>query len=173
MTAPEIAPEIAPEMAPTPKQIDKLIVEYAAALSEVVAATEAASISNAAAREIKERLTAMVEKWGGRYTDKSKKLEGLHNTAITTTATRVSIDDAAVEKLRVYLANTETPELASEFFVSHTSYSLVKGPDEKLKTLTMGAKLRTKIKGLLKGCFKINTNTPSLKVELPELKPAA
>jgi hypothetical protein len=83
----------------------------------------------------------------------------------------VTIDDAAVEKLRGYLSTTETPELAEEFFVPHTSYSLVSGPGEKLKTLTMGDRLRTKITGMLKACFDIKTSTPSLKVELAEQRP--
>jgi hypothetical protein len=46
----------------------------------------------------------------------------------------------------------------------------VSGPDAKLKTLTVGDRLRTKITGMLKGCFDIKTATPSLKVELPETK---
>lgn len=162
--------ETAPETAPAPKQIDKLIAQYAEALLEAASTGQAAKVSSDAAGAIKIRLTEMVEKWGRRHTEKSKRLEGHHNTATTTTSTKTSIDDAAVEKLRVYLGTTETPELAEEFFLAHTSYSLVSGPDEKLKTLTMGGRLRTKITGMLKGCFKIKPNTPSLKVELAELK---
>lgn len=173
MIEPETAPEIAPETAPTPKQIDKLIAEYAAAQSNVVAMATASLIPIAEAVELKLKLTAMVEKWGGRFTDKSKRLEGLHNTATTTTGTLVSIDDEAVEKLRCYLLLTEIPGLAQEFFTAHTSYSLVSGPDEKLKTLTIATRLRTKITGMLKDCFKITTKKPSLKVDLPKLKPAA
>lgn len=166
--------ETAPEpKQPTPKEIDKLIAEYAAALSVAEADAAGAKKSSDAAGEIEVRLTAMVEKWGGRHTEKSKRLAGVHNTATTTTATRVSIDDAAVEKLRGYLGTSETPELAEEFFVAHTSYSLVRGPTEKLKTLTMGARLRTKITGMLGLCFQIKTNTPSLKVGLAELEKAA
>lgn len=160
------------ETAPTPKQIDRLIAEYAAAQSEAAGHAAVAKTSSEAAGEIKLRLTAIVEKFGSRHTEKSKRLAGLHNTATTTTATRVTIDDAAVEKLRGYLATTESPELVEEFFVPHTSYSLVSGPDEKLKSLTMGARLRTKITGLLKNCFEIKTQNPSLKVELAELKPS-
>ena len=158
------------ETAPTAKQIDALIAKYSAAQTSADALAATARISGAAAGEIKVELTAMVEKWGGRHTEKSKRLAGLHNFATTTTATRVSIDDAAVEKLRGYLSTSETPELAQEFFAAHTSYSLVSGPDEKLKSLTMGARLRTKITSMLKGCFQIKTFAPSLKVELAELK---
>jgi hypothetical protein len=161
------------EVQPTPKQVDALIAEYAAAQSKAAELGAVAKLSSDAAGEIKVRLTVMVERWGGRHTEKSRRLTGLHNTATTTTATRVSIDDAAVETLRRYLGTTETPELAGEFFVAHTSYSLVSGPDEKLKTLTMGARLRTKITGMLKGCFQIKTNAPSLKVDCVEPATAA
>jgi hypothetical protein len=165
--------ELAPEAAPTPKAIDELIAEYADAKSKVDAAAAAAKITSDAAGEIKDRLTAMVEKWGARHTEKSKRLAGQHNTATTTTATRVSIVDEAVEKMRGYLASSKTPELAGEFFEAHTSYSLVSGPAEKLKTLTMGVRLRRKVTEMLQACFEIKTNAPSLKVELAELKPAA
>ncbi len=165
--------EPTPPKAPTPKQVDELIAEFAAAQSNARMMAAVAATAADTAGDIKVRLTAMVEQWGGRHTEKSKRLTGLHNTATTTTATKVSIDDAAVEKLRGYLSTTEMPELAEQFFVAHTSYSLVSGPDEKLKSLTMGARLRTKLTGMIKSCFSIKTNTPSLKVELAELKPAA
>jgi hypothetical protein len=157
---------------PTPKEIDALIVKYDAARTDAEAKAAVAKIYSDAAGVIKVELTALVEKWGGRHTEKSKRLIGVHNNATTTTATTVSIVDAAVEKLRVYLGETETPALAEEFFVSHTSYSLVSGPDEKLKSLTMGARLRKSIRTRLKACFEIDTKKPSLKVELAELKSA-
>jgi hypothetical protein len=155
---------------PTPKEIDALIVKYDAARTDAEAKAAVAKIYSDAAGVIKVELTALVEKWGARHTEKSKRLTGIHNKATTTTATKVSIVTEAVEKLRLYLGTTDTPALAEEFFTTHTSYSLVSGPDEKLKSLTMGARLRTKITAMLKGCFKIDTNTPSLKVELAELK---
>jgi hypothetical protein len=161
------------ELAPTPGQIDELIAKYSAARSDAEALYTVADVSGAASLEIKVRLTALVEKWGSQYTEKSKRVIGLHHKATTTTGTRVSIVDEAVEKLRAYLGTTKTPGLASEFFREHTSYSLVKGPTEKLATLTMGARLRAKITLMLGCCFKIDTNAPSLKIELAELKPAA
>jgi len=167
----ELAPT--PETAPTPKQIDALIAKYSAAQTRADALAATARILGAAAGEIKVELTAMVEKWGGRHTDKSKRLEGIHNTATTTTGTLTWIDAAAVEKLRLYLGKTETPTLAKEFFEEHTTYNMVKGPAGKLKTLTMGARLRTKLTAKIGLCFKIDTKAPSLKVELAELKPAA
>lgn len=160
------------ETKPTPKAIDSLIEQFAEArdLAQNVAAT--AKMASDAADEIKVRLTAMVEKWGGRHTAKSRRLAGLRNTATTTTGTLVSIDDAAVEAMRLFLGSTETPRLSEEFFVAHTSYSLVSSPDEKLKGLHVGVRLRTKITGLLKACFEVKTKTPSLKVELADQMPA-
>ena len=166
------APVTAPATQPTPKEIDALIAEYAAAQGIALEMGAMAKEASDTAGGIKVRLTAMVETWGGRHTAKSKRLAGLHNTATTTTATRVSVDDAAVEAMRTFLSTTEQPELAEQFFVSHTSYSLVAGPDEKLKSLTMGGRLRAKIRSLLKNCFEIKTNTPSLKIEMAELKTA-
>ena len=167
----EVGQEI--ELAPTPRQIDALIAKYSDARTRDDALDATARILGAAAGEIKVELTAMVEKWGGRHTDKSKRLEGIHNTATTTTGTLTWIDAAAVEKLRLYLGKTETPTLAKEFFEEHTTYNMVKGPAGKLKTLTMGARLRTKLTAMIGLCFKIYTKAPSLKVELAELKPAA
>jgi hypothetical protein len=158
------------ELAPTAKQIDALIAKYDAAQSDAARSQAVTNEFSTAAGEIKVELTAMVEKWGGRHTEKSKRLTGLHNFATTTTATRVSIVAAAVEKLRGYLGTTERPELAEEFFEEHTTYSLVSGPAEKLKSLTMGARLRTKITLMLGACFEIKTFSPSLKVELADLK---
>src|SRR5579864_8649692 len=160
---------LAPETAPTANEIDALIAEYAAARDNAADWAAVAQQRSDKAAAIKVQLTAMVERWGGRHTEKSKRLAGLHHTATTITATRTSIDDAAVEKLRAYLETTQTPDLAREFFVAHTSYSLVSSPDERLKTLTMGARLRIKITGMLKGCFTVKTSAPSLKVELAEL----
>jgi glutamine synthetase type III len=160
-------------LAPTPKQVDALIAEYAAAQSKAMALSAVAKISSDAAGEIKVRLTAMVEQWGGRHTEKSKRLAGLHNTATTTTATRVSIDDGAVNAFWDFAVKSEIPDLASRFFIAHTSYSLVSGPDELLKTMTMGTRIRTKITAMLKGCFEIKTNAPSLKVDCPEQQETA
>lgn len=165
--------EMAPETKPTPTQIDRLIAQYAEARSKAQAMVTIGAAATDIANEIKVELTAMVEKWGSRHTEKSRRLGGLSHIATTTTGTLVEIDDAAVEVLRLYLGGTETPRLAEEFFVSHTSYSLVASPDEKLKSLHCGVRLKTKITGLLKACFNVKTKTPSLKVELAEfLEPA-
>ncbi len=161
---------------PTPKQIDDLIAEYAAAKGLADTLAEPAKKASDAAGEIKLQLTEMVEAWGARHTEKSKRLIGLRNTATTTTATRVTIVDAAVDKLRAYLETTETPELAAEFFVPHVSYSLVSGtggPAEKLKSLTVPQRLRKKIATMIQRCFEVKTSAPSLKVELAEVTDAA
>ena len=156
------------ETAPTPKEIDALIREFAAAQSEAAALGATAKVLNEKAGEIKVRLTAMVEQFGVRHTEKSKRLAGEHNTATTTTATRVAIDDEAVERFRAYLGKSELPELSGKFFREVISYSIVAAPAEVLKTLTLGARIRTKITALLGLCFQIKTNNPSLKVDVVE-----
>jgi hypothetical protein len=157
--------------APTPKQIDALIVKYAGLQQETIAAGAASRKASDAADVVKAELTLMVESFGLAHTDKSKRLVGLHNTATTTTGTRVSVDDAAVDGLREYLDKTELPELAGRFFVARTTYSLVQGPAEVLKTLTLGKRVRTQISSLLGLCFQVKTNAPSLKIVVvdPEL----
>src|ERR1039457_4211637 len=91
-----------PAIAPTPKQVDALIAEYAAAQSEAAALGATAKIFSDKAGEIKIRLTAMVEQWGERHTEKSRRLAGLNgNTATTTTATPTVIVPAAVDRFLV------------------------------------------------------------------------
>jgi hypothetical protein len=157
--------EAAPAKAPTRAQVDALVNEYAKAHSEAMAVGTAAKVAQGLADEVKGRLVTMVETYGFRHTEKSKRLAGTHNTATTTTATRVCIDDEAVETFRTYLGDRELTELAGRFFVAHTSYSLVEGPAEVLKTLSLGKRIREKIASLLGLCFKIKTNAPSLKIE--------
>lgn len=151
--------------APTPTQVDALVKRYADAKGEADAIGAAAKMKSAAADEIKAELVTMVETFGARHTEKSKRLKGLHNTATTTKATRVSIDDAAVETFRGYLAERELTEISGRFFVEHVSYSLVEGPQEVLKTLSLAKRIREKVATLLGLCFQIKTNAPSLKIE--------
>lgn len=158
---------VAPPL-PTKKKIDELVNEYAKAQNEATAAKTAASVAAGLADAVKVRLVAMVETFGVRHTEKSKRLYGLHNFATTTTGTRTSIDDEAVETLRTYLQKEDLLEISGRFFVAHTTYSLVDGPQEVLKTLSLGTRIRNKISSLLGQCFQIKTNAPSLKVETVE-----
>jgi hypothetical protein len=151
--------------APTPAQVDALVSRYAEAKQEADALAAVAKLKNEAAGEIKAELVAMVETFGARHTEKSKRLAGEHNTATTTTATRVSVDDKAVEELRGYLLKQEMVEICGRFFVAHTTYSLVEGPQEVLKTLSLAKRIRDKVASLLGLCFRISTNAPSLKIE--------
>lgn len=152
--------------APTPRAIDALIAEYAQAQEIAIAAGAEAKAKTAIADAVKVRLTAMVEEYGARHTDKSKRLAGLHNTATTTTATRVSVDAGAVDAFKSYLDQAEMPELVDRFFSTRVTYSLVEGPADVLKTLSLGKRVHTKISSLLGLCFQVKTNTPSLKVEV-------
>lgn len=124
-----------------------------------------ARLKSDAADVIKGELVAMVETFGARHTEKSKRLKGLHNTATTTTATRVSIDPTAVETFRAWLDTRELAEISGRFFVEQVTYSLVEGPQEVLKTLSLAKRIRTQVESLLGRCFQIKTNAPSLKIE--------
>lgn len=158
--------------APTPAQVDALVKKYSDAKENSDAAKAAASVMSAVTEEAKAELVMVVESFGFRHTEKSKRLNGLHSIATTTTGTRTTIDDAAVETFREYLAKKELVELSGRFFVAHTTYSLVEGPSQVLMTLSLGKKMREKIDSLIHLCFKIMTNAPSLKVEtVAALKP--
>lgn len=155
----------APAKAPTPVQVDALIDQYAKLKDDADAAATVARVAGSLADEVKVRLVTMVEAFGSRHTEKSKRLAGIRNTATTTTATRTSVDDAAVENFRSYLDSRELTEVSGRFFVAQTTYSLVQAPAEVLKTLSLGKKIREKMESLIGLCFKIKTNAPSLKVE--------
>lgn len=152
--------------APSKKKIDKLVNEYAEALRDATAAKTAAKIAAGIAEMKETELTGIVQAFGVRHTEKSKRLYGLHSFAMTTTGTRTTIDDDAVETFRTYLEKKELIELSGRFFVAQTTYSLVEGPQEVLKTLDLATKIRDKISSLLGLCFKIKTNEPSLKIEI-------
>jgi hypothetical protein len=157
--------EAEPQLAPTPKAIDALVLEYQVAQKKFLASAAIAKVDSDAMDEVKGRLTAMVQQFGFRHTEKSKRLVGLHSKATTTTGTTTTIDPAAVENFRSYLDQQEIPELSSRFFVAHTTYSLVEGPSEVLQTLTLGKRIREKISSLLGLCFNVKTKAPSLKIE--------
>jgi len=153
------------QKAPTPAQVDALVKKYSDAKENSDAAKAAASVLAATTDAAKAELVTMVESFGARYTEKSKRLKGVHSIATTTTGTRTSVDDHAVEEFRSYLDKQELVELSGRFFVARTTYSLVDSPGEVLRTLALGKKLRDKIAALIGLCIKITTNAPSLKVD--------
>jgi hypothetical protein len=151
--------------APTPAQIDALVREYASAAAAVAFATGMLGTANKARSEIKARLIVMVESFGFRHTEKSKRLLGAHSTATTTTGTYVSVDAAAVTAFKAYLDKTYEPDLVARFFSAHVSYSLVDGPADVLRTMDLGKRAAAKIASMVALCFNISTKSPSLKVE--------
>jgi hypothetical protein len=163
-TISEIKPPT-PAPAPTPAQIDALVREYAASAAAVAFATGMLGTANKAQGEIKVRLITMVESFGFRHTEKSKRLLGAHSTATTTTGTMLSVDAAAVNTFKTYLDTSGVPQLTERFFSAHTSYSLVDGPADVLRTLDLGKRMATKIASMVGLCFKVTTKAPSLKVE--------
>jgi hypothetical protein len=180
----------APALAPTPKQIDALILEHAAAQADLqsggaikkfagesaadlevrlkawqTTASEIRTAASAVAEEVKGRLVAMVAAHGLKHAEKSMRLSGEHNRATVTRGTRVEMLAAGVDNFKANLDKSEIPGIAGKFFTEHVSYSLVAGPAEVLKTLELGARIRTKLTALIALCFEIKTNAPSLKIE--------
>jgi hypothetical protein len=156
----------APTLVPTPQQIDALAREYSAAQGVVATRKEELKAATEAADQVKEKVIEMVRSFGGRHTEKSLRLAGLHSVSTVTTATLVQTDPDAIDKFRGYLGKQEIPGLAERFFQSHVTYSLVTGPSEVLKTLDLPARIRTRITALLGLCFTVGTKSPSLKVDL-------
>jgi hypothetical protein len=157
--------EQASRRAPTPAQVDALVKKYADAKELSDAAKAAAQVMTAKTDEVKAELVQMVETFGRPYTQSSKRLSGLHNTATTTTAKRTLIDDDAVEGLRGYLEAQKLTEISGRFFIAHTTYSLVEAPAEVLKTLSLAKRVREKVASLIGLCLHVKTNAPSLKIE--------
>jgi hypothetical protein len=158
--------------APTPREVDALIAEYAERQKVAVAAGTAAQVAQRSADELKQRLVTMVETFGRRHTEKSKRLEGIHNKATTTTAVCTTTDPIAIEKLHEYVAKQDLVELEGKLFQKQITYTLVASPDKVLASVSLAARIRTKLTGLVKSCFKITTKAPSLKIEVPEVKSA-
>jgi hypothetical protein len=151
---------------PTGKRIDELIAQYAELQQQAMEASTEAKAKQSLADASKSIVVALVEEFGVRHAEKSKRLTGLRNSATTTTATRVKVDDAAVDKFRETLTKSEMPELSGEFFSERVTYQLVASPQEVLKRLDLKAALRRKFAALLGLCFQMTTNAPSLKVDV-------
>ena len=179
-----------PAIAPTPKQIDALILEHAAAQADLLsggaitkkpgesaaelearlkewqkAAAEKRAAATAVAEEVKERLVAMVTAHGVKHAEKSMRLNGEHNRATVTRGTRVETVAAGVDNFKASLDKSKIPGISELFFTEHVTYSLVASPAEVLKTLDIGTRIRKKMTELIGLCFEVKTNAPSLKVE--------
>jgi hypothetical protein len=159
--------------APSVKEIDDLIVKYSTARKAADAEKAVAKVSSAAADVVEEQLTAMVEQWGARHTEKSKRLAGLNgNTATTTTATPTVIVPTAVEKFLAFLREKKMVRFLGHFFERNISYSLVAAPAAVLKGLKIADETRETLAPLVALCFEVKKNAPGLKVECPGTKAA-
>jgi hypothetical protein len=155
---------------PTPKEIDELIAECAAARKKAVAEKAVAKLSSEAADVIEARLTAMVEQWGVRHTEKSKRLTGLNgNTATTTTATPTVIVPEAVDKFLIFLRAKSMARLLGHFFKRQVVYSMVAAPAEVLRGLKLSDTIRETLTPMVAMCFEVKKNAPGLKVDYTEL----
>lgn len=179
-----------PAIVPTPREIDALILEHAAAQAELqsagaikqragesaadiesrlkawqATAAETRTAATKVAEEVKGRLLAMIAQHGQKHAEKSMRLNGEHNRATATTATRVETLAAGVDGLKAHLDKSKIPGIACMFFTQHITYSLVASPAETLKTLKLGKRLREKLQAMIGLCFEVKTNAPSLKIE--------
>lgn len=157
---------------PPAEEIDALILKFG--ILDAVATGIAARAKNARADAdaVKPEVIALVDLWGGKHTEKSKRLAGDHNTATVTRGTRTDSVPEKIDELKACLDKSGVPQLTERFFQEHVTYSLVNGPGEVLKTLELKKKFREKLQAMLNACFKINPNNPSLKVEVvPAAKP--
>jgi hypothetical protein len=158
------------ETAPTPNQVDALIVEYAKAKKAAAADAAVAKISSDAADEVKGRLTTMVEQWGSRHTEKSKRLLGLNgNFATTTTATPTVIVPEAVDKFLAFLRTKAMSRFLKRFFKRQVVYSMVAAPAEVLRNMKLEDEDRETLTPMVAMCFEVKKNAPGLKVECPSL----
>lgn len=158
--------------APTPKQIDALIAEYSEAQQVATAAKTASSVAQEAADRIKVRLVEWVETFGRKHTEKSKRLEGIHNKATTTTALTTVTDPVAIDTLHEYLEKQELVELEGKLFQKHITYTLVAAPREVLAKVSLAGRIRAKLTALVDHCFKTTTKAPSLKIEVAQVEAA-
>lgn len=151
--------------APTPQQVDALVKKYHDAMATAATSAAAAAVDSKAVDEVKGQLLELVQSHGFRHTEKSKRIAGLHGWAQATTGTRITVDTEAVDKFHAYLNKINLPGISGRFFIAETTYRLVDGPSEVLKTLDLGTRIHNKVASLIALCFKVKTNAPSLKVE--------
>jgi hypothetical protein len=158
---------------PTPKAIDDLIFKYSVLQTAAIAAGKTAKKATEDADLVKADIIVMVQSFGVKHAEKSKRLVGRNNTATITTGTMLSVDDTAVNTFKAYLDKSELPDISQQFFSENITYQLVDAPAEVLKKLDLGTKIRNKITTLLGACFQIKTKAPSLKVDVVEPEKAA
>jgi hypothetical protein len=159
--------------APTPAQIDALIGEYAEAQQAAIAMKTAQQVAQEAADRIKVRLVEWVETFGRKHTEKSKRLDGIHNKATTTTAVTTTTDPQAIDTLHQYLEKQELVELEGALFQKHVTYTLVASPREVLAKVSLAGRIRAKLTALVDHCFRTTTKAPSLKIEVAEISTPA
>lgn len=158
---------------PRPQAIDDLLFRY----SVLKAALDAAGVVKKKAEDdvnvLKAEVIALVQSFGAKHAEKSKRLKGLRNTATITTGTKTTLLDAYVEKFRLFLVKLAMPAVYKLFFTETTTYQLVASPGEVLNSLDVPRAIRTKLHVLLTQCFEVTSNAPSLKVDVAETSSAA
>jgi hypothetical protein len=132
------------EKKPTPAAIDAKILAYDDAKKQTELAQVAAKAKAEMSDGLKAALTQLVESFGSRHTDKSKRLQGLLHSATSTTGTMTTVDDSAVENLRSRL---KALGLDASFFSERVTYQLVQAPREVLAGLDVPKKIREELAG--------------------------
>lgn len=158
------------DKAPSARQIDALIEEYAALQSALLKERATQRTIQEKCDERKAELLEVIEGFGVDHTEKSRRIQGLHHSAMATVGTLVQVDDAACESFREYLERTLPGEVAEKFFCRHVSYQIVKGPDEVLRSLDLPTRVRNKVSELVRACFRVTAKAPSLRVELADVE---
>lgn len=158
------------DSAPAPRQIDALIEAYASLQSALLEQRAVQRELQEQCDERKAELLELIEAYGVEHTGKSRRLQGLHHSAMATVGTLVQVDDQACESFRGYLEKTLPGGIAERFFSRHVTYQIVKGPDEVLRSLELPARVRNKVSELVRACFRVTAKAPSLRVDLADIE---
>lgn len=152
---------------PSGKEFDALVTQYAGLQATAQEAAKAASEKKAAADAVKDEIVAIVKLFGVKHAEASLKMKGDRCTATVTTGRMTKVNDAEVDRLRNYLGTVPVEGISEQFFTATTTYNLVASPAEVVDRLSLPAKIRAKIRGLVGLCFEVVTKAPSLKVDVP------
>jgi outer membrane murein-binding lipoprotein Lpp len=148
---------------PTAAEVDNLCEKFDAAKMEADQAGQQLST-------VKGELLATVQNYGYTPTnaEKTTRLEGVMYVADATTASTVEINEAAVGELQSELSRLKKPKVFSLLFERKVKHSLKKDAAGTLKLEIGGLEEGTqkRLLGIFAGCFKVNSKTPALIVEL-------
>lgn len=99
---------------------------------------------------------------------KTKRIEGILYIADATTGTTLEIDEARAAELEQELSRKKMPKLFGDLFERTVKHTLQKNAADTLKIAIggMGQDQQSRLLSLFSSCFKVNSKTPSLSVNL-------